>query len=141
MNLITTSNIVPNNGAEFCFLSPGTCVECGEEIKTESVDWRFAESMIAKTVCQRCSFWLDHFEHRDKFSVIIEEDDGRRRHYRVGREPKSATPSFCKGFGGQRFKIKFLDGRLIETTNLWHQGVIPKRFYDRFPINAEFIYR
>jgi hypothetical protein len=140
MNLITTSSIVKNNGAEFCYLSPGKCKECGEEIKTDCVDWRFAEPMIKKCVCQKCSFWLEHAEHRDKFTVIIEEDDGSRRHYRVGREQKN-VPSFCKGFGGQRFKIRFLDGRFLETTNLWHQGIIPERFYDRLPVNAEFVYK
>lgn len=44
-----------------------------------------------------------------------------------------------RGFNGDRFNIKFSDGRLATTTNLWSQGTIPERFRERLPDNAKFI--
>jgi hypothetical protein len=44
-----------------------------------------------------------------------------------------------RGFGGDPFEIKFHDGRVVKTTNLWCQGAIPERFRDRLPDNAVFL--
>ena len=43
-----------------------------------------------------------------------------------------------RGFGGKRFKIKMHSGKIIETTNLWHQGRIPDEVYTGD--NAEFLF-
>lgn len=134
------STLVDNDG-EFSFIPPqDPCVECGAEINTRDVWWRFAEDMVKDHVCGKCSHWIDQLRLRDKYTVIVDYN-GQRHHYRVKKESgKSPAPAFCRGHGGQRFKIRFLDGRILETTNLWHQGEVPERFLDRFPVNAEFVY-
>ena len=69
--------------------------------------------------------------------VILRPDvSGGRHHYMIGGE---GGPAKWKGFGGQKWIIQLADGKIIETTNLWHQGEIPVHFYDRFPINAKII--
>src|SRR3954467_4010293 len=45
------------------------------------------------------------------------------------------------GFGGRDWEIRFLDGEVIETNNLWHQGEIPLALRSVLPDNAEFIGR
>lgn len=44
-----------------------------------------------------------------------------------------------KGFGGRRFDIEFFDGRTVTTHDLWHQGVIPPKWRERYPDNARFV--
>lgn len=58
-------------------------------------------------------------------------------HFMIGDDVPN--PSQLKGHGGARFQIKFHDGRVVETTNLWHQGEIPKEFKDKLPDNADFV--
>lgn len=41
-----------------------------------------------------------------------------------------------KGFGGQRWRITFLDGRSIVCDSLWHAGYIQPEWRDRLPDNA-----
>lgn len=55
-------------------------------------------------------------------------------HYRIG-----AGKTTFRGFGGRRFDIEFLDGRKVTTRDLWHQGVIPPKWRERFPDNARFV--
>jgi hypothetical protein len=40
--------------------------------------------------------------------------------------------------GGAKYTIKKKDGTIIHTTNLWHNGTIPKELYKED--NAEFIW-
>ena len=44
-----------------------------------------------------------------------------------------------KGHGGRKFHIKFFDGREVITDNLWYQGVIPPKYRELLPDNAEFV--
>ncbi|TMR92836.1 hypothetical protein [Nonomuraea basaltis] len=44
-----------------------------------------------------------------------------------------------RGFGGHRFDIEFFDGRRVTTTDLWHQGVIPPKWRERYPNNARVV--
>ena len=44
-----------------------------------------------------------------------------------------------RGFGGAEHFFKFFDGRIVRTTNLWHQGDIPARFRLLLPDNATLI--
>jgi len=41
-----------------------------------------------------------------------------------------------RGFGGQRWSIKFHDGRLVSTCSLWHMGEVPSEWRERLPDNA-----
>jgi len=55
-------------------------------------------------------------------------------HYLIG----GGTDGFL-GFGGRRFDIEFFDGRKVVTKDLWHQGVIPPKWRERWPDNARFV--
>ncbi len=58
-------------------------------------------------------------------------------HYHIIDEPE--TPYAFRGFGGRPFLIKFFDGTLIPTKNLWHNGTIPEVYRPFFPDNATFV--
>lgn len=55
-------------------------------------------------------------------------------HYRIGDEH-----AYERGFGGTIYFIKFNDGRLVRTSNLWSQGEIPEPLRPWLPDNAEFV--
>jgi len=55
-------------------------------------------------------------------------------HYTIGSET-----SGMKGMGGRKYRIKFNNGEVVETTNLWHQGDIPEQLKDILVDNAEFV--
>lgn len=46
------------------------------------------------------------------------------------------STDYPKGFGGRRWRITFLDGRIVECDSLWHQGEIPAEWRERLPDNA-----
>lgn len=57
-----------------------------------------------------------------------------------GDKPQCDYKSWL-GFDGQRFYIRFFDGREITTNNLWHNGIIPQEYREQLPDNAEFIWK
>lgn len=67
-----------------------------------------------------------------------------RQMYVIGREAIERPPFAARfwrenrGCGGQRFVIRFLDGRTVETTNLQVSGDVPDRLRDIFCDNAVF---
>jgi hypothetical protein len=87
-------------------------------------------------ICSSECFKIDHWNgwvrrKKDKFVARV-----GHRHYYIDDEKN--TGGF-RGFGGSKFIIKFNNGRIVETTNLWCQGIIPESFYDRLQDNAVFI--
>lgn len=59
-------------------------------------------------------------------------------HYTFSPE-KPATPRHWRGTNGDRYHIKFKDGRVVISTNVWHQGPVPAHLRDQLPDNAEFV--
>lgn len=59
------------------------------------------------------------------------------KHYMDGGSTE--LTSSRNGFGGSLFRVKFHDGRYLETNNMWHQGTIPDHFKERLPDNAVFV--
>ena len=57
-------------------------------------------------------------------------------HYVIGDEN-----SPFKGFDGRKFKITYLDGSEVHTSNLWHQGIIPEEFRSLFTNNVSSVTR
>lgn len=108
------------------------CKECGA---TEENRWMkdHAERLSRLQLCFSCDFWLSNVARKD--SPKVARIDGT--HYVVCRETNERAA--FRGFGGHRFRIRFEDGREIETTNLWCQGRIPERFATRLPNNAQFL--
>ena len=109
------------------------CRYCGKP-----VDLKYSDSLNQKLrdseTCYSCDYWLEWSRHTHNSAVA--RIDGR--HYRIGREDAPIPPE-ARGFGGSKFTIRFFDGRVVETTNLWTQGEIPIRFRGRLPDNAEFV--
>lgn len=52
-------------------------------------------------------------------------------------EPDDKPQCGFLGYNGTEFKIKFRDGRVVVTHNLWHNGEIPEEL--GIQNNAEFI--
>lgn len=48
-------------------------------------------------------------------------------------------PARGDGFGGGHFRIKFNDGTVVDTRDLWSGGVIPPAWREKIPNNAEFL--
>lgn len=105
------------------------CKECGKKIE----DHFSSLNLFEKMLCVSCDFWT-RYTKRAKHPSSVRIDGA---HYWIEKEG-----TIDKGFGGRKFIIEFNDrfrDRTVVTTNLWHQGDIPKRFGDRLPDNAVFL--
>ena len=108
------------------------CRICGtEEIPS---DYSNQKEMEEHEMCFSCNFWRDMLEKDAKrpphtWCVI----DGT--HYVI--EPDEPNAAF-QGFGGDEFNIRFNDGTVVKTHNLWCQGEPGEHWRDKFPDNATF---
>ena len=109
------------------------CKECGKEITGQGIYSGSTGSLMeALGLCYNCAYWTEKVEIQEK-SLRPAIIDGC--HYLIAPEARCH-----RGLGGAYYKIRFLaDGEIVETTNLWVQGDIPKHFRDRLPNNAEFV--
>ena len=108
------------------------CKECG---KHECGGWldNVAAKLTQRQLCHTCDFWHEKIGIKDDPATVR----AKGVHYRIGKE---GVRGLFQGFGGARFRIRFNDGREVESTNLWCQGHIPDAFKERLPDNAEFLY-
>ena len=89
------------------------CSVCGKEVK---------EFMYSGNICSDKCFTKNFWEEAlDDSAVII-----NGKCYHIGDEDST---SYFRGFGGRPIVIIFNDGRKVRTTNLWHNGTIPKEYY------------
>lgn len=102
------------------------CAECG-------CDYQWVYCSPDQGNCYTCQFWLDRMNFDSSQSIRVKGN----HYYNEGRGPE--VPHQCRGFSGRSWRIKFFDGRILETVDLWYQGEIPERFRDRLPDNAEFV--
>jgi len=78
-------------------------------------------------------FWSMQLSDR-KGAVVI-----NHTHYRISPDRPESQRDLA-GHGGSLFRIRMLaSGEVIETRNLWYQGVIPPSWRDRLPDDAEFV--
>ena len=86
--------------------------------------------------CSAECFYKDFWDEK----VLFKDDPGSVRicgtHYFIGDEYET---SVFRGFGSRLFAVKFFDGRIVKTTNLWYQGDIPDEYRSALHDNAEFI--
>lgn len=88
-------------------------------------------------LCFTCCFWWEKVEMRANGDL----HEGNRvariknNHFIVYPDDYSGFA----GFGGRSHTIKFDNGDVVVTKNLWHQGEIPKRFRGHLPNNATFV--
>lgn len=87
---------------------------------------------ICSTECFHINFWNERVKDKDDLRSVIVNHSA----YCIGDEN---SKSYFRGFGGNKFKIQFFDGRYVESTNLWSNGDIPVDYWDSLPDNAEFI--
>jgi len=80
------------------------------------------------------SFWKRLITLRDNSDHVVVNGT----HYTIGPEDSSIRRQW-RGFHGDRYVIKFRDGRTVTSTNLWCQGTIPLQYRDELPDNAEFV--
>ena len=107
------------------------CPTCGKELGANSLYSSDERSMKEKGECFECSLWRDRLPLVGKPNIAI--IDGT--FYTIDDED-SKDP--FRGFGGDKFIIRFKDGREVITTNLWCGGNISDAWKDKFPDNADF---
>lgn len=125
------SNIAPRQYSvndNFWKVNQLICKECGTEVFLHNWAPKMRKELEEGQLCGDCYFWTNGV--LDDTKIVI---DGKCYHIDKNEKAK------FKGFGGRMFKIRFLDGTLVETTNLWANGKIPERFRERFPDNAKFV--
>lgn len=108
------------------------CKICGKE-ENISMFYPDTQKKLRKNeMCFSCQLWNERLPLVGHPEVAI--IDGT--FYSIG--PEDDTPKQCRGFGGDKFVIRFKDGREVTTTNLWCGGDIPQVWQDKFPNNADF---
>ena len=106
------------------------CEICNKTIKESS----YSCGILCKNdACFKEHFWLsiirEYIEDPDSFAII----DGKS--YRIGLEE---IPEALKGFYGAPYTIKYFNGKIIHTTNLWTNGTIPNKYRIVLKDNASF---
>ena len=114
------------------------CSICGKEIEaSEYCDT--VPVMCDNPKCFHTYFW------KEKIRLLNSGDKDyakavaivNHEHYIIGPEYEGNT--HFAGRGGSLFTIKFNDGRIVKTRNLWSQGTITEEYYKDLPDNAVFI--
>ncbi len=105
------------------------CIICSKVIEKS----QYSNKDLCSSKCFITDFWNDYVKRANE-KEIARINGG---HYYIENDN---TSSFgFKGYGGNKFIIKFDDGRIVTTKNLWHQGTIPEEFKERLPDNAIFL--
>lgn len=122
------------------------CTECGRPI---SYRWLNADTLRQHQECYHCNSWLERIRaiaaghalrpvgRPASVSFVAPSNFGRDNDapafYSIGH---ATRPSSHNGFGGSWFTVSFIDGRQVETCDLWFGSVVPERFRDRLPVTA-----
>lgn len=118
------------------------CKICGKEQEIDNYCDEYKKELSDLQMCHKCAHWnMNHTldmdpHHRPPHTWAIING----KHYVLG--PSNEKDNWMKGFGGAKFKIKFKDGTIKETDNLWHQGDITEahpHWREIMPDNAEFV--
>jgi predicted nucleic acid-binding Zn ribbon protein len=110
------------------------CVICGKKIDLNGSCYYSSvtpDRLVCSDKCFKKELW-DYIKVNKKEYIII-----NHKSYHLGDE--NSKSSF-RGHGGSKFVIRMKDtGKLITTTNLWSQGIIPEEYYKDIEDNAEFV--
>lgn len=108
-----------------------TCVECGKRDRLNYIEFHRWELYMTR-LCSDCFFWIGKVSMADwALTVRVNHE-----HYTVHKHDPSAL---FQGYGGRPFRVYFNHGLVIESRNVWSQGTIPERFWDRLPDNARLV--
>lgn len=106
------------------------CRICKQEVCVDGFIESQRERLLNAGICHKCDSWVANWQIRnDPETVRINGN-----HYRI-----HTGESRFKGMGGAEITIRFKDGRVVHTDNLWHQGTTPSQFKVVLFDNAEFI--
>lgn len=113
---------------------PEMCRTCGKHVHTSFVPETKAR-LIEKNICFTCLYWEDRCEMgKQKRSIVV----GHVAY--TAHKTNPGDPGSCRGFGGSKFRFRrFGSEEIEECTNMWFQGPIPERYWERLPDNAEFV--
>ena len=100
------------------------CKICGKYQSPE--DYSNKEELESNQLCFECNFWHQHIE-KDKKREPHTWFIANGGHYIIEPDRDENYQGFV-GFGGAEFKIKFNDGTLVVSHNVWFQGEIPEAF-------------
>lgn len=102
------------------------CSFCKKQIDF-SFGERAAKRMREKKACFNCDYWDELANDRYDGRPV-----GGQRIICKGVHTVACAPSSgLQGYGGQPWVITMVDGTLVKTGNLWHQGEIPAHFRAR----------
>lgn len=104
------------------------CDICGKQID-KSV---YSDANLCSSECFHKAYWLERVKNVKSPTQLVIRGDM----YQIAREDDASD---FRGFGGFPHYIKFFDGRVVKTTNLWANGKVPEEYRDKLPDNAEFI--
>lgn len=91
----------------------------------------YKSQMLSRKLCFKCNFWHEY-----------SEDASNPRHFVIGSQHYCLGTGNGGGFGGRKFLIQRIGCEdIIETKDLWAQGVIPEHFRERLPDTATFVER
>ena len=152
-NVNVTESTVLSERNPSIVLNDGVLVACEECAPCEIyIEAGYTDADVYWTKCPSCQaehdafirgFWGEKVQWR--LNGDITEDNQRTvringKHYVIGSEDST---SMIRGFGGSKFKIKFIDGPHagveLTSTNVWYQGEIDEEFLAELPDNAVFI--
>ena len=103
--------------------------------KFDKVQYSKPYDEICSSECFTENFWFEKIEALKEFEKAFIIIDGKC--YKKGDED---TSIYFKGFDGRLFKFRFLDeDTIIESTNMWYNGIIPKKFREQLQDNAVWI--
>lgn len=103
------------------------CIICGKQIEKSS----YSNAVLCSSECFHVNYWNTIVKEKHKHVFIKGECMA------IGDEDPTNR---MRGFGGHKFSIKILTtGEIIETTNLWYQGVVPESHKELLPDTAEFV--
>lgn len=119
MTTSTTQNNTPMNKRR------KICKICNEPFET--IVWN--RSHCTKHECMNESFWNEKVEYMKAGDIAPYGQISvrtKRLHFMIFDENEKTD---YRGYGGKRFLVKFTagphKGKIIQTTNLYHNGIIP----------------
>lgn len=122
------------------------CTNCGkEDYAINYTNCPEKRAMDEQGMCFGCAYWV----------ALVKRLEKNLRWCRINGKSLTASSALkpgqpavsqsrrgkLKGHGGREFCIKFHDGRLIRTDDLWLQGTIPDWLRETHPDNAVYIRR
>ena len=102
------------------------CEVCGKEVD------RLMYTDTCSEECFTIKYWRDRINNQSSKTQVVVD-------HKVFQIADENSNSGFRGFDGRRFFIEFFDGRKVETTNLWYNGVIPEDMRKDLPDNARFL--